>query len=141
MWDHDDWVDLLPFAEFWYNNLVHITTNQTLFFAAYHQHAKNNFKNLRDNMTKSHNSVAVQTVEILDPMREAMRENMKGAQTRMSKYSYQKVANKEPQFKIEDWVMGNAKNIKMKRPSRTLEYKRRGKFKIEKLCRNNTYTK
>jgi len=34
MWDQNDWVDLLPFAEFGYNNTVHTVTKQTLFFAA-----------------------------------------------------------------------------------------------------------
>jgi len=33
--------------------------------------------------------------------------------------------------------MVNAKNIKMKRPSKYLDYKLRGKFEIEKLCGTN----
>jgi len=102
MWDQDDWDDLLPFAEFCYNNTVHTATKQTPFFAAYHQHPENNFKNPRDNATESNNLEAVKTVEDLDAMREAMRENMKAAQIRMGKYYNQKVANKEPQFKVGD---------------------------------------
>jgi len=43
-----------------------------------------------------------------------MRENMKAAQTRIAKYHNHKVANKEPQFKLGDWVLVNAKNIKTK---------------------------
>jgi len=38
VWDQDDWVDLLPFAEFCYNKTVHTITKQTPFFAAYHQY-------------------------------------------------------------------------------------------------------
>ena len=53
-------------------------------------------------MTESNNPKAVKTVENLDAMREAMRENMKAVQTRMAKYYNQKVANKEPQFKVGD---------------------------------------
>jgi len=64
---------------------------------------------------------------------------MKPAQTRMAKYYNQKVANKEPQFKVGDWVMVNAKNIKTKRPSKKLDYKLRGKFNIERLCATNAY--
>jgi len=78
-------------------------------------------------------------VEDLDAMREAMRENMKAAQTSIAKYYNQKVANKEPQFQVGDWVMINAKNIKTKRPSKNLDYKLRGKFEIEKLCNTNAY--
>ena len=68
-----------------------------------------------------------------------MRENIKAAQTRMAKYYNQKVANKNPQFKVGDWVMVNAKNIKTKRPFKKLDYKLRGKFEIEKLCGTNVY--
>jgi len=64
---------------------------------------------------------------------------MKAAQTRLAKYYNQKVANKEPQFKVGDWVMVNVKNIKTKRPSKKLDYKLRGKFEIEKLCGTNAY--
>jgi len=85
MWDQDDWVDLLPFAEFCYNNTVYTASKQTPFFAAYHQHPENNFKNPRDNATESNNPEAVKTVEDLDAIREAMKENMKAAQTRMAK--------------------------------------------------------
>jgi len=86
MWDQDDWVDLQPFAEFCYNNTFHTATKQTPFFAAYHQYPENNFKNPRDNATESNNPEAVKKVQDLDAMREAMRENMKAAQTRMAKY-------------------------------------------------------
>ena len=130
MWDQDDWVDLLPFAEFYYNNPRRTATKQTPFFAAYHQHPENNFKNGRDNATGGNNPEAGKTVEDLDAMRETMRENMKAAQTRMAKYNNQKVANKEPQFKVGDWVMVNVKNIKTKTPSKKLDYKLSGKFEI-----------
>ena len=126
MWDRDDWVDLLPFAEFCYNNTVHATTKQTPFFTASHQYPKNNFKNPRHDMIESNNPEAVKTVEDFDAMTESMRENMKVARTRMAKYYNYKVANKEPQFKVGDCVMVNAKNIKMKRPSKKLDYKLRG---------------
>jgi len=139
MWDQDDWVDLPPFAEFCYNNTVHTATKQAPFFAAYYQHPENNLKNPRDNATESNNPEAVKTAEDLDTMREAMRENMKAAQTRMAKYYNQKVANKKPQFKVGDWVMVNAKNIKTKRPSKKLDYKLSSKLEIEKLCGTNAY--
>jgi len=95
MWDHDDWVDLLPFAENCYNNSIHTATKQTPFFAAYYQHSENNFKNPRDNATESNNPEAVKMVEDLDAMREAMRENMKAAQTWMDKYYNQKVSQRK----------------------------------------------
>ena len=139
LWDQNDWVDLLLCAEFCYNNTIYTATKETPFFAAYHQQPENNFKNPMNNSTESNNPEAVKTVEDLDVMREAMRENMKAGQTRMAKYYNQKVANKEPQFKVGDEVMVNAKNIKKKRPSRMLDYKLSGKFEIENLCGTNAY--
>jgi len=90
-------------------------------------------------VTASNNTEAVKTVEDLDPMREAIREKVKAAQNRMAKYYNQKVSNKETQFKVGDWVMVNAKNIKTKIASKNLNYKLRGKFQIEKLCGTNAY--
>ena len=90
-------------------------------------------------MTESNNPKPVKTIEELDAMREAMRENMKAAQTWMAQYYNQKVANKEPQFKAGDSVMVNAKNIKTKRPSKKIYYKLRGKFEIEMLAGTNAY--
>jgi len=102
-------------------NIVDTATKETPFFAAYHLHPENNFKNLRDNATKSHNPKAVKAVEDLDAMTESMRENMKAPQTWIAKYYNQKAANKEPQFKGEDLVIVNTKNIKPKRQSKKLD--------------------
>ena len=118
MWAQDDWVNLLPFAEFSYYNTLHTAIKQTPFLVAYHQHFKNNFKNPRDNGTEKNNHKAIKMVEDLNVMREALRQNRKAAQTRMAKYYNQKVAYKEQQFKVGDWVLVNTKNIKTKRPSK-----------------------
>jgi len=72
-------------------------------------------------------------------MTDAMTENMKAAQERMSKYENRKVAHEEPEFKVGHWVMVNAKNIKTKHPTKKLAYKLRGKFQIEKLIGTSAY--
>ena len=100
MWVQDNCVDLLPFTEFCSNNTVLTVTKKAPFFTANHQYLENNFKNSRDNATKSNNSEAVKRVEDLDSMRETMTENIKAAQTWMAKYYNQKVSNKEQQFKV-----------------------------------------
>jgi len=55
------------------------------------------------------------------------------------KYSNLKIAQKEPMFKVGDWIMVNAKNIKTRRPTKNLDYKLRGKFRIKRLIGTNTY--
>src|SRR5205085_10548704 len=107
------------------------------FFAAYQQHPQNNFKRPEDADPESNNPEAVKTVETLEAMRNAMRENMEAAQRRMVKYFNQKVADKEPIFKVGDWVMVNAKNIKTRRATKKLDYKLHGKFRIKRLISMN----
>ena len=43
-YQQDDWVDLLPLAEFAYNNTVHAATKKTPFFANYGYHPRFNIK-------------------------------------------------------------------------------------------------
>jgi len=138
-WDQDNWVELLPFAEFCYNNTVHSVTKLTPFFAAYQQHPQNNFKYPEEADPKSNNPEAVKTVETVEAMRSAMRENMEAAQRRMVKYFNLKVAEKELTFKVGDWLMVNAKNIKTRHPTKKLDYKLPEKFRIKILIGANAY--
>ena len=101
-WDQDNWVELLPFTEFWYNNTVHSATKLILFFAACQQHPQNNFKHPEEADPESNHPEAGKMVESLEAMRSVIRENMEAAQCRMVKYFNQKVAEKEPTFKVRD---------------------------------------
>jgi len=78
-WDQDNWVELLPFAEFCYNNTVHSTTKLTLFLATYQQHPQNNFKHPEEVNPESNNPDAGKMVITLEAMRSAVRENMEVA--------------------------------------------------------------
>jgi len=64
---------------------------------------------------------------------------MEAAQCRIVKYFNQKVVKKEPIFKVGDWVMVNARNIKTRRLTKKLDYKLRGKFRIKRLIGMNAY--
>ena len=57
----------------------------------------------------------------------------------MVKYFNQKMAEKEPTFKVGDWVIVNAKNIKTRCPTNKLDYKLHGKFRIKRLIGTNAY--
>jgi len=57
----------------------------------------------------------------------------------MVKYFNQKVAEKEPTFRVGDWVMVNAKNIQTRHPTKKLDYKLHGKFRTKRLIGINTY--
>ena len=51
----------------------------------------------------------------------------------MAKYYNRNKADNEPTFKVGDWVMLDAKDIKTIRPSKKLDHKMRGKFKVKRL--------
>jgi len=138
-WDQDNGVELLPFAEFYYNNTVHSTTKLIPFVATYYQHPQNNFKHSEEADPKSNNPEVVKMVATLEAMRSIMRENMEAAQGRMVKYFNLKVVEKEPTFKVGDWVIVNAKNIKTRRLTKNVDYKLRGKFRIKRLTEMNAY--
>jgi len=76
-------------------------------------------------------------VEALKAMRSAIRENMEAAQCRMVKYFTLKVAEKQSTFKVGDWVMINAKNIKTRHLTKKLDYKLHEKFTIKRLTDMN----
>jgi hypothetical protein len=137
-WDQDDWVELLPYAEFCYNNTVHSATKQTPFYAAYGQHPTNNFS---DAIDKPGTPAAEGWVDTLRQMQDDMRENLKAARDRMIKQHNRKVSKEEaePQFRVGDYVMVNAKNIKTRRPTKKLDHKLRGKFKIKRLIGTHAY--
>ena len=42
-WDHKDWVDLLPYAEFCYNNTVHSSHKMTPFYVNFGYHPGDNY--------------------------------------------------------------------------------------------------
>jgi len=68
-----------------------------------------------------------------------MSENMEAVQCRIVQYFNQKMAQKEPTFTVGDWVMVNAKNVKTRHPTKKLDYKLRGKFRIKRLIGTNAY--
>ena len=55
------------------------------------------------------------------------------AKERMGKYYNKSVADHEPKFKVGDRVIVNGKNIKTIRPTKKLDYKMRGPFKVRRL--------
>jgi len=78
-------------------------------------------------------------VETVEAMRSAMGENIEAAQHQMVQYFNLKVAEKVPMFKVGDWVMVNAKNIKTRHLTKKLDYKLRGKSRIKRLIGTNAY--
>jgi len=135
-WEQDNWVELLPFAEYCYNNTEHSATKKTPFFAVYGRHPIDNWPQVGV-LTKT--PAAENWVQDLNTMQKEMRQNLQAAQARMVRYHDRKVAEESPIFKEGDWVMLKATNIRTQRRSKKLDYKLRGKFRIERSIGTHAY--
>jgi len=126
--EQNNWVSLLPVAEFAYNNSVTADTGLSPFYANY---------GFNPNAT---NPAAV---DILNPaskvyahwmhtVHDEARKGLETAQEWMRRYA--DPSRKEaPAYQVGDLVMLNGRNIQTRRPSRMMDHKNHGPFQIEKL--------
>jgi hypothetical protein len=123
----DDWKDLLPLAEFAYNNTLHSSTKKTPFFSNYGQHPKGDLFQV-----KMVGSPAVEDlVGHMAAIHNELRFQLQQAQDQYKKYAdvHRKV---QPTFKVGDQVWLLRRNIQTTRPSKKLDYQRLGPFPIIK---------
>ena len=135
-WDQKDWLELLPYAEFCYNNTVHSATKVTPFYANFGYHSIDNYP---AEVVESNVPAAEEYIENLAKLRKDMRETLILARESMAKHYNRNVSEKEPTCKVGDKVMVNAKNIKTKRKSKKLDHKMRGPFKVKWLIGSYAY--
>jgi hypothetical protein len=134
-YEQDNWVDLLPLAEFAYNNSVHVTTRLTPFFANYGYHPEMHFKLPSPEARFRSEKAADERLGRLQTAWDRLRESILEAQARQTRYA----GGKEMVFEVGDKVWLSAKHIQTARPSKKLDYKRLGPFKITKVINRNAY--
>jgi hypothetical protein len=121
----DDWFDLLPLAEFAYNNSDHSSTKKSPFFAnyGYHPVMDSILPILPEDLSTNDRAT-----ELTDTIKE-LTLNIKKAQ---DAYTFQ--ANKKrvpaPDYQIGDQVWLRTTNIKTNRPTKKFDYRKLGPFKI-----------
>ena len=113
----DDWLELLPFAEFSYNNSTNVSTKMTLFYASYGQHSRS----VWPSDTQEKYVAGNEYVNRLEEIREELWTTLLDAQERMWRHYDGK---REPQlnFQVGDKVMLNAKNIQILQSSKKLDH-------------------
>jgi hypothetical protein len=116
----DNWVELLPFAEFSYNNSENASTKVTPFYAVYGQHPRSIWPSTQEKCIAGN-----EFVDRLEEVREELRSTLEEARERMRKY-YDKKRQQQPEFSVGDRVLLNAKNIQTLRPSKKLDHRMRG---------------
>jgi transposase InsO family protein len=121
----NDWVNLLPLAEFAYNNTKHASTGVSPFFANYGFHPS--FDIIRPDSSVT--PAAENFIEQMRQLEEELKIAIENAQQQQQQFAnLHRLA--PPAFKVGDQVMLNAKNIKTTRPSKKLDFKKLGPFKI-----------
>lgn len=130
----DNWVDLLPFAEFALNERVSSATGFSPFYLTYgynpeftvHANPMSNVPALKDR------------IKALQEAREDARAKLKMEAERMKRY-YDRHVREAPQFKPGDKVWLDARNLRVNRPSQKLSHKRLGPFPVEERVGDLNY--
>ena len=132
----DDWVDLLPLAEFTYNNSRNSTTGVSPFYANYGYHPRLTV-NLKANLTSSSSSkftvasrvpTATEHATRIQQIHATLVNAVTHAQDHQAKYYDSK--HKSRSFNVGDKVWLSTVNLRTIRPSKKLDQKRVGPFKI-----------
>jgi len=128
--EQDDWVRLLPMAEFVYNNSVTTGNGVMRFYANYGFHPCT--INLPDEKDEPVNPASTLYGHWMTAIHDLARKGLKAAQGRMRRYTNPD-RKPPPAYQVGDLVMLNGRNIKTRRPSRKMDHKNHGPFQIEKV--------
>ena len=133
-YDQDDWVQLLPLAEYAYNNSVTALTKMSPFYANYGYNSRTNWAK----EVEVKNPASTLYAHWMESVHTKARENLEKARKAMWNY-YDQKRMEAPSFKEGDLVMLDGRNIRTKRPSKKLAPKKYGPFKILKKIGTRAY--
>jgi hypothetical protein len=111
-YEHDNWVELLPLAEFAYNNTIHVSTRMTPFWANYHNHPVMQFKAPKQPSSLNSEIQADTFAAGLEETHKTLRKNLQEAQANHTKYA----GRKDVVFEIGDNVWHSTRHIWTTRP-------------------------
>jgi Chromo (CHRromatin Organisation MOdifier) domain len=125
-YQQDNRFELLPLAEFSYNNAQLASTLMSPFFANYGVNPRFSLQISND---PSQNPAAEDLVARLKTIHQQLKENLTAAQAKYKEFHDVHV-KEAPPFAVGDLVWLSRKNITTTHPSTKLDYKRLGPFKI-----------
>jgi len=126
--EQNDWVRLLPMAEFAYNNSTTTGNGMSPFYANYSFHPAAMDPTSREPLNPASQVYA----HWMHTMHNESWKRLKDAQERMRQYT-DPVRKRAPAYQVGDLVMLSGCNIKTRRPSKKLDHKNHGRFQIEKI--------
>ena len=131
----DDWVGLLPFVEFQYNNQVHSSTQHPPFLLDTGCVPQMGFE---PDQPQSH-------MESINEFSKRMRDTLEEVKAALAKSKddmmlyYNRKRTPAPEFKAGDMVFLDASDIQTTRPSHKLSHHRLGPFLIDSQVGNGVY--
>jgi len=127
-WEQDNWVSLLPMAEFAYNNSVTVGNGMSPFYANYRFHPATVDPPTEERL----NLASKMYAHWIQAIYEESRKGLEAMQERMHRYV--DPARKEPPaYQVGALVIHNRCHIRTFRPTKKLNHKNHGPFQIEKI--------
>jgi transposase InsO family protein len=127
-YDQDDWTDLLPMAEYAYNNSITQGTGLSPFYTNYGFHPRTNWPTAEE----AKNPASDAYVHYIKSVHELCGKGLEKARERMAKY-YDQHRQEAPAYKVGDLVMLSGQNISTRRPSKKFANKLHGPFEVVKV--------
>ncbi|SPC61680.1 uncharacterized protein UHOD_11632 [Ustilago sp. UG-2017b] len=132
-----DWSDLLPLAEFSYNNAEHASTQLTPFFTNYGYHPRFSFDNT-DPAPLPPFPAARSYADQLKQLHEYVCGELDKANSQSAE-QFDKRRLPSPQFQPGDRVWLSAENIHSLRPTKKLDYCRLGPFSVSEVISSHCH--
>ena len=124
-YDQNDWYQLLPLAEYAYNNSKASADKLTLFFVKYGFYFQTEWLKERD----VQNPGATMYTHWMQTVQNKARKTLEQTREAMKRY-YDERTTPQPDIDFGDLVMLNAKNIRTKHPTNKLSPRLCGPFKV-----------
>ena len=131
----DDWAQWIPMAQYVYNQSQHSSTGEIPAVALMGYHPE-----LQINISKPPEHPALKATEhakSLSEIRLKLKEHLQNACESQKRYYDSK--HQQKQFQVGDWVMVNAKNLRMLRPARKLDHNYVGPFEVTAAWGKQSY--
>ena len=124
----DDWTSWLPIAEFAYNNATHTATKLSPFYANVGYHPLHEIRRAPEESFGNH----------INEIQEQLRKNLAQAQENAKRFADRKRREIQP-LAIGSQVFLSTKNLNTTRPTKKLDYKHVGPFKVIDHRENKVY--
>jgi hypothetical protein len=131
----DNWTELLPLAEFQYNNHVHASTQHSPFLLNTGHHPHMGFK---PDEAPSHMETVNEFRDRMALTLEEAKSVLAKAKNDMAQY-YNRRRTPAPVYKIGDMVYLDSRDIRTTQPSQKLAHRYLGPYKVEKCVGTHAY--